>query len=194
MFVVSLIPVDPVFQQMITDYHKHLESALCNHSNQYLANGGQGHILDTDIDLLLFNQAQLHNTLQKFEKQSVLSDHNLYKFKNSPQHVDHALHCHRNHNIGRTGLNNTNASHYQTNNSGFGPRMHMAPSVQKQWNVNQGKSSNDLHLQNGDPRTFDVNSWYDNYYAEESVSWRSEGSSAVQNGRYMKKLHVFEKV
>ena len=203
----TFFSVDPVFQQMITDYHKRLESALCHHSNQYLAHGGQGHILDTDIDLLLLNQAYLEDSFgsckagvyNKFQKHSVLNEHNLnfqnrqphlnnglicngdnLNFQNSQPHLNNELICNGGQGQGqkmrRSGFNDTNHNSY-----------HGIEPVKKQWNTtsSHGNPLNDLDIPNGqNPRTFDVNTWYDNCYYKEQATWGREETMSTRSSKY----------
>ena len=136
-----------MLQQTVTDYHKRLQSALCHHCNQ--SQQGQGHMLDTDIDLLL-SQASLHdsfsscgaNLYDSFGKQSVVSDHNLNNFKKSQPQVKNDVGCY-----GNQGHHTSSSSLCYPNyirNTGFRP------------------------IQNGHScRDFDVNAWYDRHYNSE---------------------------
>ena len=182
---------------MISDYHQHVESSFCNHSNQYLPYRGQGQVLETDIDLLLMNQSQLCDTLRKFEKQSVLSDHNLHNFKkNNVQsdqgqdfrcYGDQGFRCYGDslHSLGRADFRSTSSCHSQTSDNDIGYRRNAGHNMQSQGNVHQGSCIKGLDLQNDlDPRGFDVNAWYNNYYTEEAMTWNREGSLAATEGRF----------
>ena len=163
----SLLSVDPVLQQMVTDYHKRLQSALCHHNSQYQP-GGQGHMLDTDVDLLI-SQTSLHSNFSdlksdlydKFEKQSVCSEHNLNNFKNSQPQVNPVAGCHGNqgHHVSRSSLNSSNFIRNQTPFSCILP-------------VQNGQCCGD----------FDVNAWYDHRcYKEEPLRYGQSNASLAQS-------------
>ena len=162
-----LFPVDPVLQQTVTDYHQRLQSALRSHGNQIQK--GQGHMLDTDVDLLLsqaslhsnldtdvdllLSQASLHNNFSNyganlydtFGKQSVISDRNLNNFKNKQAQVNNDVGCYGNqgHQGHHTSVSSLCYPNY-TRNGGFRP-------------IQNGQSCGD----------FDVNAWYDHHYNRE---------------------------
>ena len=152
-----------MLQQTVTDYHKRLRSALCHHGNQ--PQQGQGHMLDTDVDLLL-SQASLNNSFSScganlydtFGKQSVVSDHNLNNFKNNQAQVNNDVGCY-----GYQGHHTSSSSlyyPYYIRSTGFRP------------------------IQNGDScRDFDVNAWYDRHYNSEVPNQYGQSNASLTESK-----------
>lgn len=172
---------------MVTDYHKRLQSALCQHSQQYLSLEGQGQMLDTDVDLLISNQPTLPERFDSnrigiyanFEKQGVLSNHNLNNLKTSQSQVNNGFGCHgdRGRHVSRSSLNNANYIRNQTGCAGVGP-------LQRQPNNSQGKMFKGLDQGNGlNPAGFDVNAWYETYYPKEVRTLGQDDVSSVASSK-----------